>query len=183
MEDAAWCRNEIDRFILAKLEAGGQKPSPPADPRTLLRRLSYDLTGLPPSLEEVLAFTKEALTQWSKTALTTSAHVVSDGLWCFKAVTASGATHERTVTGGGGASVKLEKFRAVNTFLGNLKTAFSGTYHAFDFVKYAHRYLAEVQYRFNRRFDLKVIFSRLLRASAVTQPHPERVIRATEQCG
>lgn len=130
-----------------------------------------------------LAFTKEALTQWSKTALTTSAHVVSDGLWCFKAVTASGATHERTVTGGGGASVKLEKFRAVNTFLGNLKTAFSGTYHAFDFVKYAHRNLAEVQYRFNRRFDLKVIFSRLLRASAVTQPHPERVIRATEQCG
>ena len=60
VQDAAWCRNEIDRFILAKMEAGGQKPSPPADPRTLLRRLSYDLTGLPPSLEEVEAFTKES---------------------------------------------------------------------------------------------------------------------------
>jgi len=33
VQDAGWCRNEIDRFILAKLEAGGQKPSPPADPR------------------------------------------------------------------------------------------------------------------------------------------------------
>lgn len=130
-----------------------------------------------------LEFTKNALTQWSKTALAASAHVVSDGLWCFQAVTASGATHERTVTGGGAASVKLEKFRAVNTLLGNLKTAFSGTYHAFDFVKYAHRYLAEVQYRFNRRFDLKTILVRLLCASSVTKPHPERVLRAAEQCG
>ena len=45
------------------------------------------------------------------------ARVVSDGLWCFKAVTSSGASHERTVTGGGAAGVKLEQFRAVNTFL------------------------------------------------------------------
>ena len=137
-----------------------------------------------------LEFTKDALTRWSKTALSASAHVVSDGLWCFQAVTASGATHERIVTGGGAASAKLSKFRAVNTLLGNLKTAFSGTYHAFDFVKYAHRYLAEVQYRFNRRFDLKTIparghscLTRLLRASSVTRPHPERVLRAAEQCG
>jgi hypothetical protein len=77
----------------------------------------------------------------------------------------------------------MEKLRAVNTFLGNLKTAYSGTYHAFDFAKYAHRYLAEVQYRFNRRFDLSVILARLLRASSVTSPHPERLIRLAEQCG
>ena len=57
----------------------------------------------------------------------------------MKAVAACGATHERTVTGGGAASVKLEKFLAVNTLLGNLKTAFAGTYHSFDFAKYAHR--------------------------------------------
>ncbi|MBC7293895.1 MAG: IS1595 family transposase [Thermoleophilia bacterium] len=130
-----------------------------------------------------LEFTKETITQWAKKSLCASAHVVSDGLWCFQAVTASGAAHERTVTGGGPASVKLEKFRAINTLLGNLKTAFSGTYHAFDFAKYAHRYLAEVQYRFNRRFDLSVILDRLLRASSVTSPHPERIIRAAEQCG
>ncbi len=130
-----------------------------------------------------LAFTKDAIAQWAKKSLCASAHVVSDGLWCFQAVTASGAAHERTVTGGGPASVKLETFRVVNTLLGNLKTAFSGTYHAFDFAKYTHRYLAEVQYRFNRRFDLSVILARLLRASAVTSPHPERIIRAAEQCG
>ncbi len=128
-------------------------------------------------------FTKEAIAQWAKKSRCASAQVVSDGLWCFQAVTASGAAHERTVTGGGPASVKLETFRAVNTLLGNLKTACSGTYHAFDFAKYAHRYLAEVQYRFNRRFDLSVILARLLHASAVTSPHPERIIRAAEQCG
>ena len=130
-----------------------------------------------------LEFTKEAVAKWARHSLCASARVVSDGLWCFQSVTAAGASHERTVTGGGAGSVKLEQFRAVNTLLGNLKTAFSGTYHAFDFEKYGHRYLAEVQYRFNRRFDLSVILDRLLRASAVTSPHPERIIRAAELCG
>ena len=49
-------RNEIDRFIVAKLEAAGLKPAPPADRRTLIRRATFDLTGLPPSPEEVAAF-------------------------------------------------------------------------------------------------------------------------------
>ena len=129
-----------------------------------------------------LEFTKEAIAKWANKSLCASAQVVSDGLACFQAVTACGATHHRTVTGGGAASVKLEQFRAVNTLLGNLKTAFAGTYHSFDFDKYAHRYLAEVQYRFNRRFDLSVILGRLLLASAVTKPHPERRIRAAELC-
>ena len=58
---------------------------------------------------------------------------------------------------------KLPQFKAVNTLLGNLKTAISGTYHAFDFAKYAHRYLAEFQYRFNRRFNMRTILTRLAR--------------------
>jgi len=130
-----------------------------------------------------LEFTKEAIAEWARTTLAASAHVVSDGLWCFRAVTASGAAHERTVTGGGPSCVKLEQFRAVNTFLGNLKTAYSGTYHSFDFAKYAHRYLAEVQYRFNRRFDLSSILKRLLVAAVRTPPRPERFLRAAEHCG
>ena len=57
--------------------------------------------------------------------------------------------------------------------LGNLKRALSGTYHAFDFAKYAHRYLAEAQYRFNRRFNLRSILARLLRAACLS-PQPRR---------
>ncbi len=51
-----WARNPIDRFVLAKLEAEGLSPSPEADRATLIKRLSIDLVGLPPTPEEVDAF-------------------------------------------------------------------------------------------------------------------------------
>ncbi len=56
VHDTAWPRNEIDRFILARLESAGVKPAPPADKRTLIRRATLDLIGLPPTLDEVNAF-------------------------------------------------------------------------------------------------------------------------------
>ena len=56
VKDGAWVRNRIDAFVLARLEKEGLKPSPEADRATLLRRVSYDLTGLPPTLEELNSF-------------------------------------------------------------------------------------------------------------------------------
>jgi mono/diheme cytochrome c family protein len=56
VQSADWVRNPIDRFILARLEKEGISPSPEADRTTLIRRLSLDLLGLPPSVEEVDAF-------------------------------------------------------------------------------------------------------------------------------
>src|SRR5688572_14719989 len=56
VKNPAWPRNEIDFFILAKLEESGLAPAPPADRRSLLRRATYDLTGLPPSFEEMWSF-------------------------------------------------------------------------------------------------------------------------------
>ena len=55
----AWIRNPIDQFILAKLESAGLQPAPEADRRTLIRRVSLDLTGLPPSPKEVEAFVND----------------------------------------------------------------------------------------------------------------------------
>ncbi len=60
VKDAGWARNAIDRFVLAKLEQEGLKPSPEADRATLLRRASLDLIGLPPSPEEIAAFVNDA---------------------------------------------------------------------------------------------------------------------------
>ena len=51
-----WVQSPIDQFILAKLESAGLQPSPAADRRTLIRRASFDLTGLPPTPEETAAF-------------------------------------------------------------------------------------------------------------------------------
>jgi hypothetical protein len=56
VRDAAWPASPIDRFILARLEARGLKPAPDADPAAFLRRLTFDLTGLPPTPEEIEAF-------------------------------------------------------------------------------------------------------------------------------
>jgi hypothetical protein len=58
--DAGWAKNPIDRFVLARLEKEGLKPSTLAVKQTLIRRLSLDLTGLPPSIEELEAFLKDA---------------------------------------------------------------------------------------------------------------------------
>jgi hypothetical protein len=58
LRNAKWIRNDIDRFILARLEQAGIQPSPQADARTLIRRLSLDLTGLLPQPAEVEAFIK-----------------------------------------------------------------------------------------------------------------------------
>jgi cytochrome c553 len=55
----AWCRTPIDRFLLAKMDAAGVAPNPPADRARLIRRVYFDLIGLPPSPEEIDAFVND----------------------------------------------------------------------------------------------------------------------------
>ena len=56
VKDAGWVNDSLDAFILARLEEKGLAPAPPADKRALIRRVTFDLTGLPPTPEEVSAF-------------------------------------------------------------------------------------------------------------------------------
>jgi len=125
-------------------------------------------------------FTKESINAFAEQSLAAPATLVSDGLACFTAVRGKGIVHEVHVTGGGVASAKHPATQAVNTVLGNLKTSLVGTHHAFDFSKYGRHYLGQVQYLFNRRFDLRTILQRLARAAAQAAPCPLRAVRAAE---
>jgi len=126
-----------------------------------------------------LPFRRTALADFAAARLLRPLTVVSDGLDCFTAAADAGV-HERIVTGGGAASAKLPQFAAVNTILGNFKTGIAGTYHAFKFAKYAGRYLAEFQYRFNRRYRLHDLLPRLVRALAAAKPRNALLIRTPE---
>ena len=56
VSDASWCRNDIDRFVLARLEAAGLEPAEEVSREQFIRRATFDLTGLPPTLDEVESF-------------------------------------------------------------------------------------------------------------------------------
>ena len=67
VKDAGWVRNPIDAFIRAKLEASGVKPAPPASREQLIRRVTFDLVGLPPTPEEIDAFVNDrGAVAWEK---------------------------------------------------------------------------------------------------------------------
>ena len=125
-------------------------------------------------------FTNESIQEFAAQSLAAPATLVSDGLACFAAVRCSGILHKPHVTGGGAASARHPAFRAVNTILGNIKTSTSGTYHAFGFATYANVYLGQIQYLFNRRFDLRTLLRRLAHDACLTRAHPLQVIRAAD---
>ena len=127
----------------------------------------------------VSGFTKDAVVDWAKKYLNKSSNVVSDGLQCFTAVTQIGAAHSREIVGENRRSTDMPCFKWINILLSNLKTAISGTYHAFDFMKYAPRYLAERQFLFNFRFNLKDIFRTILTGCITTGPRPEKWLRSS----
>ncbi len=80
VKNEAWAKNAIDRFVLARLEANGLSPALEADARTLFRRLHLDITGLPPTPDDVAAFVSDysqrhddALSDWIDRLMKTSA--------------------------------------------------------------------------------------------------------------
>jgi transposase-like protein len=116
------------------------------------------------------------MASWARTALHEAVHLVTDGWASFSAAGAVVAEHGAIIVSPRQSS-DLEVFQWVNTFIANLKTAIRGTYHHFDFEKYAARYLAEAQYRVNRRFELRSLVDRLLRTCARTEPCSESWLR------
>jgi len=127
-------------------------------------------------LNALKGFRSTEILAWRRQHLTGGSLVISDGLAYFNAVAEAGFQHDRIVCGGGRASVEETGFYWVNTVLGNLKSALRGTYHSIK-PKYAQRYLAEFQYRFNRRFSLEALIPLLIYIGLRTPPMPERLLR------
>jgi hypothetical protein len=117
--------------------------------------------------------------RWAVKALAPSTHVVSDGLYSFTGVKDANCSHEAIIHNSGTpkANVQHQRFMAINTLLGNLKMWMNSTFRGFKTAHYAMRYMAEFQYRFNRRFDLAELMPSLLASCAVQRPASETVIR------
>ena len=126
-------------------------------------------------------FTSEALADWARRHLSSSCSVLSDDFACFRSVVAAGCSHTAVVTGGRHSN-DLPQFRWINILLGNLKTSFSGTFHAFNFDKYAKRYLGGFCFLFNRRFKMAAMTGRIANAVCVCKPCPERDLWVAELC-
>src|SRR5271157_5778662 len=121
---------------------------------------------------------------WSRSASSPlprspDAQVLSDGLACFAAVADVGCTHTAIKTGAGPRAAKTPAFKWVNTALGNIKAALVGTYRAVR-EKHVPRYLAEFEYRFNRRYDLGAMIPRLAFVALRTAPMPYRCLKLAD---
>lgn len=175
-------RVEIDDAYLGGERTGGKVGRGSENKIPFIAAIETNSQGHPKRavFTPVKTFSSAEVKKWAQQFLKSSATVVSDGLLCFRAVETVGCTHQREVVGTQRKSIDMGCFHWVNTILGNLKTSIDGNYHGFKFDKYAHRYLSEVQYRFNRRFDLASILPRLLFASSQTSPRTEAWLRLAE---
>jgi len=117
--------------------------------------------------------------QWARKALHPTAHLVTDALASLDAASAV-VTEYTAITVSPRKSSELGVFQWVNTIIGNFKTAVRGTYHHINVHKYLARYLAEAQYRLNRRYELHALVDRLLHACVSTAPCPEKWLRLAE---
>jgi ribosomal protein L37AE/L43A len=124
-------------------------------------------------LRRVAGFTKEAIRAYAVAYIVRGSRVVSDGLRCFLGLKEAGMRHLPVVTGSGRPKNPL--FMWVNTGLGNIKSAITGTCRSFD-TQHAERYLAAYEWRFNRRFELDKNVERLVRAAVRIAPRPYRSI-------
>ena len=132
-------------------------------------------------LRRVASFCTHSIAIFAKRSLDPACEVVSDGLACFGGVADAGCTHQVVKTGSGAAADCIPTFKWVNTALGDIKAAIVGTYRAIE-QKHVPRYLAEFEYRFNRRYDLATMMRQLLWAGVRTTPMPYRLLTQAGRC-
>jgi transposase-like protein len=175
---------QMDDSYLGGERPGGKAGRGSENKFPIVAAVSLNEAGHPihAKITAVSGFSSQAIADWAQRHLAPGSHVLSDGLACFRAVTTANCHHQAVVTGGKHPK-DLPQFRWINTLLGNLKTSFSGTFHAFNFDKYARRYLGGYCFRFNRRFAMAEMTARIANAVSCCMPCTERALRVAEAYG
>lgn len=173
---------EVDDAYLGGANKGGKRGRGSQNKVPFIAALQLDDTGRPKRaiFSRIRTFSREEVSTWARRHIGPDSIVVSDGLDCFTAIKKADVGHMPITVGTKRKSSDMPCFKWINTIIGNLKTATNGTYHAFDFDKYGGLYLAEAQYRFNRRFDLSGILQALLGDAVRTVKRTEVSLRQAE---
>lgn len=174
-------RIEIDDAYLGGERTGGKRGRGAPGKTPFVAAVETTPQGKPVRLKlrRVSRFCGHAISGFAKRSLDPACLVVSDGLACFARVTDAGCAHQAIKTGTGPTAARSPAFKWVNTALGNIKAAITGTYRAIS-SKHVPRYLAEFEYRFNRRYDLAAMIPRLCSAGVKTTPMPYRLLKLAE---
>ena len=170
----------MDDAYLGGVRSGGKRGRGAAGKTPFVAAVSTSPEGRPRKLKlaPVKGFRKREIARGAKHWLAPGAAVVTDGLGCWSALDESrlqpsGDPHRVGPTGGPhGAS-----FKWVNTMLGNIKSAITGTYRQLG-PDHAGRYLASFAWRYNRRYQLETMIPRFVHSAARTEPMPYRLLIA-----
>ena len=170
-------RVEMDDAYLGGRRSGGKRGRGSPGKRPFVATVETTDDGRPKriQLRQVKRFTKRAITELANKTLAPTARVTTDGLGCFRGLRDAKVSHVALVVADLGWSEKLPQFKWVNTILGNIKSAITGTYRAVR--KHADRTLAEFEWRFNRRYDLAAMIPRLVYAAVTAPPMPYRLLK------
>lgn len=174
-------RVEMDDAYIGGKRTGGKRGRGAPGKAPFIAAVETNEKGRPTRMKlcKVNGFRMQEIKRVATKILAPSALVVTDGLPCFAAVTAHGCRHEPRLVSKN-THVQNVTFKWVNTVLGNVKNSLLGTYRAIR-SKHVPRYLASFSYRFNRRFDLGAMLTRLAWVATRTAPMPYRLLKLAEE--
>ncbi len=152
-------RIEMDDAYLGGTLKGGSRGRGSENKQPFIAAVSTsnDNHPLRVKLAPIASFSSSDIEDWTSSYVASGSKIVTDGLNGFVGVEKT-CIHEIHVSAHMTEEEKDTHFKWVDTIISNVKTLISGTFHSIEYKHYAVRYLAEITYRFNRRYDLKKIF-------------------------
>ena len=166
-------RVEMDDAYLGGVRSGGKRGRGAPGRTPFVAAVSTSPEGRPRKAKPVPVggFRKRGTARGAKRWLTPDAEVVTDALGCRAALGHAGRNHRAIRTGSGRGAAQMAPFKWVNTTLGNIKSAITGTYRKLG-PDHTERHLASFAWRYNRRHHLRTMMPRFLHSAARTRPIP-----------